>query len=167
VGRQDPGSRHPGPEGLRLLQQLSRRQSGAKRRDDAGPAARRPRMIRGPAVAVLALALSASTAPAWAVPAWAAPEPAPALRPRPWMPPGLDSMRAWSLEARTLLSQSSSDSVGAGEARAFELYDRIARRYFEALGPQGMNGARGILAVFDTLQVQSDFAQDELLPQFC
>jgi hypothetical protein len=95
------------------------------------------------------------------------PEPARAQPPlSPWRPAGVDSVGLWALEARTLLSQSAGDSIGPNEARAFRLLDRITRRHFERLGSRRMAGARGVLAVFDTLRLEVDFAQDAELPQF-
>lgn len=85
----------------------------------------------------------------------------------PWRPAGLDSMQAWALEARALLSASRSDSIGPQEARAFRLLNRVARRHLESLGPRHMAGARGVLAVFDSLQIDAEFAQDPELPPFC
>jgi hypothetical protein len=83
-----------------------------------------------------------------------------------WMPAGLDSTRLWGLEARTLLDQATNDSVGPRESRAFGLLDRMTRRYFQGLGPRGMRGARGILALADSLKLDVEMAQDAELPQF-
>ncbi|MGH7726596.1 MAG: hypothetical protein ACREOU_14305 [Candidatus Eiseniibacteriota bacterium] len=110
------------------------------------------------AVAIAALAI---------LPAAAAAQPTIQRVPEPWRPVGLDSAQAWALEARALLSESKSDSIGPREARAFRLLSRIARRHFEALGPRQMSGAHGVLATFDSLHVDAEFAQDPELPQFC
>jgi hypothetical protein len=85
----------------------------------------------------------------------------------PWIPTGLDSTRLWGLEARTLLNASTGDSIGPGESRAFGLLDRVMRRHFLALGSRGMRGARGILAVLDSLKLDVEMEQDAELPQFC
>jgi hypothetical protein len=86
--------------------------------------------------------------------------------PTPWAPAGLDSMRLWGLEAHALLDAAQSDSIGPNESRAFGLLDRMTRRYFQALGPYGMRGARGILAIADSLKLDVEMAQDANLPQF-
>lgn len=84
-----------------------------------------------------------------------------------WIPSGLDSTRLWGLEARELLDASTSDSIGAGELRAFGLLDRVMRRHFLGLGSGGMRGARGVLALLDSLKLDVELEQDEDLPQFC
>jgi hypothetical protein len=102
----------------------------------------------------------------WAV-AFAPPACAQGGRPAPWQPAGLDSTRLWALEARMLLDQTASDSVGPNESRAFGLLDRVMRRSFLGLGPRGMRGARGVLAVLDSLKLDVEMEQDADLPQFC
>ena len=87
--------------------------------------------------------------------------------PTPWRPSGLDSTVAWGLEAKALLDQSTADTITTREARAFLLLDRMAKRYLLALGPSGMRGARGLLAVFDSLKLDAEMSQDRELPQFC
>jgi len=84
----------------------------------------------------------------------------------PWTPAGLDSMRLWGLEARTKLDQTTSDSLGPNETAAFRLLDRMTRRYFFALGPNGMRGAKGLLALADSLKLDIEIVQDATLPQF-
>ena len=84
----------------------------------------------------------------------------------PWTPAGLDSMRRWGLEARTKLNQTTIDSIGPNESAAFTLLDRMMRRHFTALGPSGMRGAKGILALADSLKLDIEIAQDPTLPQF-
>ncbi len=78
-----------------------------------------------------------------------------------------DSSAAWAREGLALLAASRADSVGAVETRAFDAFDRIAQRYFSALGSRHMQGARGVLTVFDSLGVPAEFVQDAELPQFC
>ena len=114
--------------------------------------------MRGLGALVLALASFA---------AFAAPAHAQGSRPAPWQPAGFDSTRLWALEARTLLDQTASDSVGPNESRAFGLLDRVMRRSFLGLGTKGMRGARGVLAVLDSLKLDVEMAQDSDLPQFC
>lgn len=86
--------------------------------------------------------------------------------PPSWVPAGLDSMRLWGLEAHALLDAAQSESIGPNESRAYGLLDRMTRRYFMALGPHGMRGARGILAFADSLKLDVEMAQDANLPQF-
>ncbi|MEO6463037.1 MAG: hypothetical protein ABIP29_08160, partial [Candidatus Eisenbacteria bacterium] len=74
---------------------------------------------------------------------------------------------AWAREGLALLATSQSDSLGPTEARAFDAFDRIAQRYFSALGSRHMQGARGVMTVFDSLGVPAEMAQDVELPQFC
>jgi hypothetical protein len=81
--------------------------------------------------------------------------------------PSPDSLRTWAGEGLALLAGSEADSLGEVESRAYALFDRIARRSFEALGSRRMAGARGVVAVFDSLGVPVEFAQDAELPQFC
>lgn len=85
----------------------------------------------------------------------------------PWRPPPIDSGRTWAAEGLALLAGTSSDSLGPVEATAYDLFDRIAQRYFTTLGPGRMNGARGVVARLDSLGVTAEFAQDPDLPQFC
>ncbi|MEP7029257.1 MAG: hypothetical protein ABI960_11735 [Candidatus Eisenbacteria bacterium] len=89
------------------------------------------------------------------------------LRPAPWVPAGIDSTRLWALEARALLDQTTTDSIGTNESRAFGLLDRLVRRSFLQLGPGGMRGARGVLTVLDSLKLDVEMVQDPDLPQFC
>lgn len=86
--------------------------------------------------------------------------------PAPWIPAGFDSTRLWGREARTLLDATTNDSIGPGQSRAFGLLDRMVRRSFLALGPRGMRGARGVLALTDSLKLDVEMAQDTELPQF-
>src|SRR5439155_5234898 len=161
---------------------LSRRKSRAQRAHDAGPPERGTGVSRaaggrdcgrraagGLGVAVLLAVGLATAALGVRMPRAAPAPPAPSLRsgPKPWMPAGMDSMRAWSLEARSLFEASTSDTVGPGEAQAFLLLDRVTRRYFSALGAGGMNGAQGVLELYEELGVDAEFAQDDLLPEFC
>jgi hypothetical protein len=97
----------------------------------------------------------------------AAPGRAQGSRPAPWQPAGFDSTRLWALDARTLLDQTASDSIGPNESRAFGLLDRVMRRSFLGLGARGMRGARGVLTVLDSLKLDVEMAQDPDLPQFC
>ncbi len=115
--------------------------------------------MRRAAVALACLALAAFAPPAHAQDT--------TIRPAPWTPAGFDSTRLWALEARTLLDQSTADSVGPNESKAFGLLDRLVRRSFSQLGPSGMRGARGVLAVLDSLKLDVEMAQDPELPQFC
>jgi hypothetical protein len=92
-----------------------------------------------------------------AVPAWAQ---------QPWRPAGLDSMRAWGLEARTKLIQTDQDSLTANEIDAFRLLDKMTAHYLQQLGPQEMRGARGVLALCDSLKLDVEIEQDPVLPQF-
>lgn len=78
-----------------------------------------------------------------------------------------DSSGLWAREGLALLATSRSDSLGPVEARAYDAFDRIAQRYFSALGSRHMQGARGVLTVFDSLGVPVEMAQDAELPQFC
>ena len=84
----------------------------------------------------------------------------------PWTPAGLDSMRLWGLEARAKLDQTTTDSIGPNETSAFLLLDRMTRRHLLALGPNGMRGAKGMLALADSLKLDIEIAQDATLPQF-
>jgi hypothetical protein len=85
----------------------------------------------------------------------------------PWRPLPVDSARVWANEGLALLAGTTSDSLGPTEAAAYDRFDRIARRHFEALGPGRMSGARGVIARLDSLGIAAEFAQDENLPQFC
>lgn len=85
----------------------------------------------------------------------------------PWRPPAIDSTRAWANEGLARFARSTSDTLGPDEAAGFEWFDRIASRYFEALGPRRMAGARGVVGLLDSLGVPVEFAQDRELPQFC
>lgn len=105
------------------------------------------------ALAAASLAVSLAAAPAFAA--------------EPWRPPAADSLRLWADEGLAILVASASDTLGPDELRAYDLFDRIARRHFMALGSRRMDGARGVLAVFDTLGVPVEFAQDAELSQFC
>lgn len=78
-----------------------------------------------------------------------------------------DTARAWAKEGLDLLAASTADSLGPAEARAYDQFDRIARRHFEALGPRRMAGARGLLPVLESLGIPAEFVQDAELPQFC
>jgi len=84
----------------------------------------------------------------------------------PWRPAGLDSLRLWCLEAHSLLADAKSDTVGPDEQRAFELLDRAMRAELRGLGPKGMRGAPGVLAVFDSLKLDVEMAHDPKWPQF-
>jgi hypothetical protein len=84
----------------------------------------------------------------------------------PWTPAGLDSTRLWGLEARTRLDQSTDEKIGPNESAAFNLLDRLTRRYFLDLGPRGMRGAKGLLTLTDSLKLDVEIAQDPELPQF-
>jgi len=85
----------------------------------------------------------------------------------PWQPPAVDSMRLWANEGLALLAPATSDTVGPTEFAAFDLFDRVARKSFAALGSRSMRGAGGVLTVLDSLGVKAEFAQDGELPQFC
>jgi hypothetical protein len=78
-----------------------------------------------------------------------------------------DSAAVWAREGLALLDANRSDSLLAAQTRAYDLLDRIAEGYFARLGPQHMEGARGVLTVFDSLGVPVEMAQDAELPQFC
>jgi len=85
---------------------------------------------------------------------------------QPWSPAGLDSMRLWGLEARAKFDQTTTDSLGPNETAAFLLLDRMTRRHLTALGPSRMRGAKGLLALADSLKLDIEIAQDATLPQF-
>ena len=84
----------------------------------------------------------------------------------PWTPAGLDSARLWGLEARAKLDATTQDTIGPNESAAFQLLDRMTRRHLQALGPNGMRGAKGLLALADSLKLDIEIAQDVKLPQF-
>jgi hypothetical protein len=86
--------------------------------------------------------------------------------PAPWRPSGLDSTRLWCLQARALLSDAKSDTVGPSEARAYRLLDRVVQTSLHDLGPAGMRSASATLAVFDSVKLDVEMAQDPKLPQF-
>jgi hypothetical protein len=73
----------------------------------------------------------------------------------------------WADAANAVLAQATRDTITADDGEAFALLSRIARQYFTALGPRGMRGAKGVLTRLDSLGVQSEFVQDDALPQFC
>ena len=77
-----------------------------------------------------------------------------------------ESWQAWAREGLAILAESRSDTLGADEARAFDAFDRIAEGYFTRLGSRKMAAARGLLAVYDSLGVPVEMAQDAELPQF-
>ncbi len=88
-------------------------------------------------------------------------------RPEPWRPAPLDSARLWADAANAVFAEATADTILARDYEAFQLLNRIARKYFTALGPRGMRGAKGVLTQLDSLHVQAEFAQDAQLPQFC
>ncbi len=113
------------------------------------------------AVAFAALAFAPATARA------ADENPRSAVPATPWRPPEVDSLKLWADEGLALLAPAKSDTVGPTEIAAFDRFDQVARKYFGALGPRSMRGARGVLPVLDSLGVKAEFAQDSELPQFC
>jgi hypothetical protein len=86
--------------------------------------------------------------------------------PAPWRPANLDSTRLWCLEARAILLDATSDTVGPHESKAYHLLDQVTDAALRQLGPKGMRGARGTLALFDSLKLDVEMAQDPSLPQF-
>ena len=84
----------------------------------------------------------------------------------PWHPANLDSTRLWCLEARAILVDARNDSISPHESKAFHLLDQVTAAALHQLGPKGMRGARGTLALFDSLKLDVEMAQDPALPQF-
>ena len=77
-----------------------------------------------------------------------------------------DSSAAWAREGLALLAANPTDSLVAEQSRAYDLFDKIAEGYFAKLGPRHMQGARGVLSVFDSLGIPVEMSQDAELPQF-
>ena len=115
-------------------------------------------------LAAVACALALAAAPA--ARAQVAPDLTLPKGPAPWRPTGLDSTQLWCLEARALLQDAKSDTIGPHESRAFRLLDRVVETALHELGPTRMRAASSTLALFDSLKLDVEFAQDPKLPQF-
>jgi hypothetical protein len=87
--------------------------------------------------------------------------------PEAWRPAPVDSAKLWVQAANQVFAEATTDTITPRDFEAFLLLERVAQRYFTALGPRGMRGAKGVLTVLDSLGAQAEFAQDEQLPQFC
>jgi hypothetical protein len=100
--------------------------------------------------------------------AGAAPGPVAAqLRPEPWRVPTADTLRSWATQANALLVAGAADTLTPASRQAFGLLNQVVRNQFERLGSRHMNGAAGVMALLDSLNVEAEFAQDPDLPQFC
>ena len=104
----------------------------------------------GTAAALLALARPASAAPA----------------PKPWMPPGSDSLVVQVEEAKVKFQSNKGDSIGGANYKAYELVGLAARRALRAIGRQNMIQARAVEAVLDSLGLSTDLVVDPVLPYF-
>jgi len=89
-----------------------------------------------------------------------------ALLPKPWRPAGADSITNWAIEGRNLLAESNSPELGDREIVAYRYVDRVAKSYFQALGPKGMAAAGGLEAFLDSLKLAGKVVSDKDYPAF-
>jgi hypothetical protein len=89
-----------------------------------------------------------------------------ALLPKPWRPAGADSITNWAIEGRNLLAESNSPELGDREIVAYRYVDRVAKSYFQALGPHGMAAAGGLSAFLDSLKLAGKVVSDKDYPAF-
>lgn len=92
--------------------------------------------------------------------------PAHAQRVRTWSPPDLDSLRAWSAEARSLFQRNTGDSATGDNFRAYERVGRASRKLLRSLGRPNLVQAPAIKSVLDTLGLETDVRVDPVVPEF-
>ena len=86
--------------------------------------------------------------------------------PKAWRPSRSDSLVIWSGRARQVLEQSTGTELGPAEVQAFADLGQLGRLYFERLGPKGMQGAGGLVAMLDSLGHRAIVYSDPHLPAF-
>ena len=89
-----------------------------------------------------------------------------ATAPKAWRPSRTDSLTIWSTRSRQILEQAAGTQLGAAEVQAFADLAQLGRLYFERLGPQGMRGAGGLVAMLDSLGHRAIVHSDPILPAF-
>jgi hypothetical protein len=107
-----------------------------------------------------------------AVPAAAAllaltiPSAAIAQSPKPWVPPGTDSLVQHVAEAKVRFQSNKGDSIGGTNYKAYELVGNAARRMLRAIGRDNLIQARAVEAVLDSMGLDTDVAIDDDLRIF-
>src|SRR3989442_10521751 len=106
--------------------------------------------------ALLAVAAAAFMA-AWLV---FAPPVVHAQTPKPWVPPGTDSLVIQVAEAKVKFQANRGDSIGGGNYKAYEAVGLAARRVLRMIGRDNMTQARAVEAVLDSLGLDTDIVVD-------
>ena len=92
--------------------------------------------------------------------------PAHAQRVRTWSPPDLDSLRTWSVDARSMFRANSGDSATGSNFRPYQLVGLSARKLLRSLGRPNLVQAPAIKIVLDSLGYETDVRVDPVTPQF-
>src|SRR5262245_54394845 len=79
---------------------------------------------------------------------------------KPWLPPGMDSLTVWSIEARDRFRANTGDSVGGRNFRGYDLVGAMGRRLIASLGRGGMTQAHAVSGVLDSLGLDVDVVTD-------
>jgi hypothetical protein len=90
--------------------------------------------------------------------------PARAQSPRPWNPPGQDSVQVLASEARLLFRRADVDTIDERNIVPFERVGQVARRLLRRLGRQNMLSAPSIEPTLDSLGFDTDVVHDPDLP---
>jgi hypothetical protein len=85
---------------------------------------------------------------------------------KPWVPPSADSLVQWASEAKARFQQSSGDTVGGANLRAYELVGTMGRRLVRSLGRQHLLQAPAVGVVLDSMGLDVDVVVDPKFPQF-
>ena len=111
-------------------------------------------MSRGGTLAVLAAVLLFAGAPL----------PARAQAPRPWVPPGPDSIQALVSEAKVRFRESRTDTITEQSIVPFERVAQAARRLLRRFDRRDLLAAPRIEATLDSLGLDTDVVHDPSLP---
>jgi hypothetical protein len=89
-----------------------------------------------------------------------------AQSPKPWVPPGTDSLVISVAEAKVKFQGNKGDSIGGGNYKAYETVGLAARRVLRMIGRGNMTQARAVEAVLDSLGLDTDILVDPEMPIF-
>jgi hypothetical protein len=92
--------------------------------------------------------------------------PADAQQVRSWSPPDLDSLRAWTKEAKRLFRANTGDSATGANFQAYNLVGRSGRKLLRSLGRPNLIQAPAVKTVLDSLGLATDVRVDAVLPEF-
>jgi len=87
-----------------------------------------------------------------------------AQTPKPWVPPGQDSIQALVSEAKVRFRKASTDTISEQSMAPFELVGQAARRLLRRLDRHELLAAPMIEATLDSLGLDTDVVNDPSLP---